>query len=49
MRPSPVSLLTCAWVWSESPRLHLYEDGDADSDDAFPLVVPTGFEPVSPP
>ena len=29
--------------------LHVDQGGDEKSDDAFPLVVPTGFEPVSPP
>jgi hypothetical protein len=41
--------LTCASVWPESPSLHLDRGGDENSYDAFPLVVPTGFEPVSPP
>jgi hypothetical protein len=29
--------------------LHLAWGGDATARSAFPLVVPTGFEPVSPP
>ena len=39
--------LTWASVQSESSCLHLDQGGDENSDDAFPLVVPTGFEPVS--
>jgi hypothetical protein len=40
---------TCALPWPRNSRLHLDQGGDENSDDAFPLVVPTGFEPVSPP
>ena len=47
--PARSASLTCARVWPESPCLHLDQGGDENSDDAFPLVVPTGFEPVSPP
>ena len=36
-------------VWPEDRCLHLDQGGDEDSDDADSLVVPTGFEPVSPP
>jgi hypothetical protein len=32
-----------------NPGLHLDQGGDGHSDDAILLVVPTGFEPVSPP
>jgi hypothetical protein len=39
--------MTCALLWPERPCLHLDQGGDENSDDAFPLVVPTGFEPVS--
>jgi hypothetical protein len=47
--PACSAWLTCSSASPEGPCLHLDQGGDEDSDDALPLVVPTGFEPVSPP
>ncbi len=48
-RPGLFSVLDLRFAVPEGPCLHLDQGGDENSDDAFPLVVPTGFEPVSPP
>jgi hypothetical protein len=47
--PACSACLTCPLTWRESPCLHLDQGGDENPDDSFRLVVPTGFEPVSPP
>ena len=41
--------MTGAFAVTRKPCLHLDQGGDGTPDRAIPLVVPTGFEPVSPP